>query len=397
MKPASLRWIVDRNPFYMLSACCGLAGCWLLGDVSRPDLADVAMKVSAVFVYEIAVVVLAVWLAKRVATRRDATILSVLTLVLTADVSFFYTQAAMLNVVPAALFSAFGAAQALLIVGALLRGVRADLSRSAEWLLAMDLGAVHLFPLALRVSAEDREGLGLAFLAVFVAVGMVIAAHAVPSRWRLQPMPPAETLPRALGVVAPILILLSLMAHVTASEWIYEVPVFAVYGSPVLLGLAALCLRREAAAIERQEATFIAGGWACALSASAVILAFAKPPDGAVWDANGWSWLGISPMRLMLAGAAAVCWGQWRMRRGLGPITMASGALLLAILGHTPEAMRRNAGIAWRSVRDVVSAAVPASRYGWGALLFTLAFLLLGLGAWITWQRRNPEAPEQDR
>ena len=54
MKPASVRWIIDRNPFYMLSACCGLAGCWLLGDISRPDLADVAIKVSAVLAYEIA-------------------------------------------------------------------------------------------------------------------------------------------------------------------------------------------------------------------------------------------------------------------------------------------------------------------------------------------------------
>ena len=87
MIPASLRWIVDRNPFYVLSACCGLAACWLLGDVSRPDLADVATKVAAVFAYEIAVAVLAVWLAKRVATTRDAAILSVLALTLTAELT----------------------------------------------------------------------------------------------------------------------------------------------------------------------------------------------------------------------------------------------------------------------------------------------------------------------
>jgi hypothetical protein len=165
MIPASLRWIVDRNPFYMLSACCGLAACWLLGDVSRPDLADVAMKVAAVFVYEIAVAVLAVWLAKRVTTGRDAAILSVLALTLTADISFFYSL----------------------------------------------------------------------------------------------------------------------------------------------------------------------------------------------------------------------------------------GSLLLAILGHTPAAMQRNADFTWRSLRDVVNAAVPNSRSGWGALLFAAAFLLLGLGAWITWHRQNRGMSEQDR
>ena len=385
MIPASLRWIVDRNPFYVLSACCGLAACWLLGDVSRPDLADVATKVAAVFAYEIAVAVLAVWLAKHVATTRDAAILSVLALTLTADISFFYTQAAMLRVLPASLFCVFGAAQALLIVGALLRGVGADLSRSAEWLLAMDLSAVHLFPLALRVSGDARDGVELAFLAVFTTVGMVIAAHGLPAGWRSQPMPPTEVLPRVLGVIAPILILVSLMAHVAALEWIYEVPIFAVFLSPILLGIAVFCLRREADA------------WAFALSVAAVILAFAKPPDGAIWNANGWSWLGISPLRLILAASAAICWGLWRRHGEFVSITMALSASLLAIFGHTPDAMQRNAVVTWRSIRNVVNAAVPNSRYGWGALLFMAAFLLLALGAWATWHRRDREVPEQGR
>jgi hypothetical protein len=249
----------------------------------------------------------------------------------------------------------------------------------------MDLSAVHLFPLALRVFAEDRAGLELVFLAVFMIVGMLIAAHALPARWRSQPMPPTDALPRVLGVIAPILILVSLMAHVAASEWIYEVPIFAVFLSPILLGIAAFCLRREADA------------WVSALSVAAVILAFADPPDGAIWNANGWSWLGISPLRLILVGSAAICWGLWRMRGGLAPITMALGASLLAIFGHTLEVMQGNADVTWRSIRNVVNAAVPNSRYGWGALLFAAAFLLLGLGAWATWHRHDREGPEQDR
>src|SRR5688572_6722224 len=385
MIPASLRWIVDGNPFYVLSACCGLAACWLLGDVSRPDLADVATKVAAVFAYEIAVAVLAVWLAKHVATTRDAAILSVLALTLTADISFFYTQPSMLRVVPASLFCVFGAAQALLMVGTLLRGVGADLSRAAEWLLALDLSAVHLFRLALRVSVDNCDGFELASLAVFMAVGMVIAAHALPASWRSQLMPPDDALPRLLGVIAPILILVSLLAHVAALGWIYEVPIFAVFLSPILLGIAAFCLRRWENA------------WASALCVAAVILAFAKPPDGAIWNANGWSWLGISPLRLMLVASAAICWGLWRRHGGFAPITMALSASLLAIFGHTPDAMQRNALVTWRSIRHVVNAAVPNSRYGWGALLFVSAFLLLGLGAWATWHRRDGELPEQDR
>ena len=76
---------------------------------------------------------------------------------------------------------------------------------------------------------------------------------------------------------------------------------------------------------------------------------------------------------------------------------MALSASLLAIFGHTPDAMQRNADVTWRSISNVVKAAVPNSRYGWGALLFAAAFLLLGLGAWATWHRHDREVPEQDR
>ena len=105
-----------------------------------------------------------------------------------------------------------------------------------------------------------------------------------------------------------------------------------------------------------------------------------------VWDANGWTWLGLSPLRLMLVGAVAICWGLWRMRRGPGLFVLASSASLIAIAGHTPEAMRRLAHVAWGATRYVAYAAVPSSRAGWGTMLFALAFLLLGVGAWITWR-----------
>src|SRR6185503_13921555 len=91
------RWIVDRNPFYLLSACCGLLGCWLLGDVSRPELRDTALKIAALLGYETAVVALAVWLSKTEATVRDAAMLSVLAVTLSADAAFFSTETAMLQ------------------------------------------------------------------------------------------------------------------------------------------------------------------------------------------------------------------------------------------------------------------------------------------------------------
>src|SRR5215510_4236957 len=144
----SLRWIADRNPFYLLSACCGLLGCWLLGSLSQQGLLDVALRITGVLAYELLVVCLGAWLAKKSSMRRDAAILSVLTLILLADFSFFYMQAAMLKMVPAVLFTLFGCAQALCVLGFVFRGFRVRLSRLGQWVLAVNLFVVHLLPLA---------------------------------------------------------------------------------------------------------------------------------------------------------------------------------------------------------------------------------------------------------
>src|SRR5262245_27384269 len=224
----SLRWIADRNPFYLLSACCGLLGCWLLASISRQDALDVALRITGVAAYELLAVCLGVWLAKNASMVRDAAILSVLTLILIADFSFFYTQAAMLSVVPAVAFTLFGCAQALGVMGFLLRGYRVQLPRVGQWLLAVTLFAVHLLPLAMRWAAEHSVNLPLAFLVAFVATGAIVAAHALPLRWRLhQPNPLASesdvagSLARALALLAPAVMLMSLLAHLIAVEWIY--------------------------------------------------------------------------------------------------------------------------------------------------------------------------------
>ena len=125
---------LDRrpNPFYLLSACCGLLGCWLLGSISRQDGIDVALRITGVLAYELLAVCLGAWLAKKPGMRRDAAILSVLTLILLADFSFFYMQAAILKMVPAVLFTLFGCAQALGVMSFLLRGFRVQLPRFAQ-------------------------------------------------------------------------------------------------------------------------------------------------------------------------------------------------------------------------------------------------------------------------
>ena len=113
----------------------------------------------------------------------------------------------------------------------------------------MTLFGVHLLPLALRWAAEHWVNLPLAFLTAFAAAGAIVGAHALPLRRRLdEPDVPASdpdfagSLARALALLAPAVMLMSLAAHLIAVKWIYDVDFMMVFASPLFLGLACVCL-----------------------------------------------------------------------------------------------------------------------------------------------------------
>jgi hypothetical protein len=362
MQNFSFRGVADRNPFYLLSACFALWGCWLLGNISREDFFDAAIRIAGVLVYQVAVVRLGIWLSNRRDTRRDAVILFVLALVLAADFSFFYTQVAMLRPMPATLLTFFGVAQALAVTGALLRGFRLEISKPGQWLLAMDLIAVHLLPLASRLVANQEAILPLAFFAAFSAAGALAAAHALPS----------ARFAERLALVAPVVVMSSLVAHLIALEWIYQVPFWGAFASPLCLGAAAIFLRRADI------------GSSITLALLAIALALNHPP-GAVWGAGGSSWFAMSPLRFTLASASAIFFALWSIRQNRRVFCLAAAALSLAVLGHTPETIRDHADEIYRALSRALYAVSPTSRGGWGALFVVFAFLFLGVGAWLSW------------
>jgi len=386
----SLEWIADRNPFYLLSACCGLLGCWLLGDVSQPDALTAASRISGVLAYQLVVVALGVWLARQNGMRRDAAILSVLTLILGADISFFYLQAAMLPIRGAAYFSFFGAAQSMVVIGILLRGLGVRLSKGVQWLVALDLMAIYLSPPALRWCFEHDISMPVAFFSAFTAIALTLILHALPDSWHAEAMVDVEEdLPRTLAWLTPTVALASLTAHVIAVEWIYDVRFLPVYCSPLFLALACLFLRWETKWIPFDNAEpnpMTPGSLAFGLAVLAVMFAFTNAPPGTVWDGGGWSWLGLSPLRLVLLSSSAVFWGAGRLRPRPSAFFAALTTALVALLGHTTGAILRHLSDIGRAVLRLLSL-VPESRQEWGVLLSVLAFVLIGAGAWISWRR----------
>jgi hypothetical protein len=383
----SLRWFADRNPFYLLSACCGLLGCWLLGSIARQEVLDVGLRIAGILAYELLVVYLGVWLAKKESMRRDAAILSVLTLILLADFSFFYTQAAMLKWAPAALFTLFGCAQSLTVMNFLLKGFGVQLPRFGAWLLAVNLCGVHLLPLALRYAAEHQADLPLAFLVAFAAAGAAVGAHALPLRWRLDRPDAwaadadfAGSLAGVLARLAPAVALMSLFVHLIAVEWMYEVHFMTVFASPLFLGLACMYLLVDTSG-DRS---------ACTLAVFAVLLALGDAPAGAMWYGGGWSWLGFSPLRIVLVAAAAVSWQAWRIQGRKRAFVLGIVTSFAAFLGHTPQMIARHFDDLCTSTIQLLWNFLPVSRQGWGLFLFSFAFVLLAAGAWLSrWKTRD--------
>src|SRR5204862_198179 len=72
-------------------------------------------------------------------------------------------------------------------------------------------------------------------------------------------------------------------------------------------------------------------------------------------------WLAISPLRIILVWSAAVVLGLWRMEQSRGALLLAGGFLMLAVLGHTAQAMRRHVEALGVDVRRILSAAIPSA------------------------------------
>ena len=178
-----------------------------------------------------------------------------------------------------------------------------------------------------------------------------------------------------LASIAPAVFLTSVVAHTGASTWVFNADFFPVFLSPLLVGVAVPALRRGSI-----RAVYV-------LSIAAVLLAVMPPPPALVLTYARSDWLAISPLRIVLVWAAAVVLGLWRIERSRGALLLSTGFVVLAALGHTPQTMRDHFVALSVYLRRILSAAIPASRQGWGAALMMMAFLLLGLGAWTSWRR----------
>lgn len=241
------RFIVDYNPFFLLSALCMLLGCLVLTNSlswSPVRLQRILLLAATINAYELILVGLGVFLIRKRQARRDGAILLILE-------AFFLVDVAFLNAELFAIDRWVGLWANLLIfvlaIGKLtliLRAIGGTLGSLPVLAIVAQLVVLFALPGVLKFYASSRGGLlpPLAMLGAWwtlFAVGAAatfIHAHAR----RAQATPLAPWFAPLLTVVSFV----SLVAHVGTSQWIYDLRYWGADLAPMLaLASLILCLR----------------------------------------------------------------------------------------------------------------------------------------------------------
>jgi hypothetical protein len=394
------RWIIDRNPMFLISGVFMLAGCFLVSqhihavdpaEVGETNIAFMLVGLLVVLnVYEFAVIGLGLALAKTRTLVRDARHLLGLALLLLIDAAFVYTESGIASPGVGVAIAAVATALAVVKVGLVLRSLRVYASWPAKTVSTLALGAMYGMPVIVRSIAADGFLTQPYAMAVWCGLGLVVALYALPLGWVRFGVAYSTDHRQLQRLVAGGLIVLpvvSLIGHAAAALWVYENAFEPAMLSPVLLGLAAVMLRHHCA---------LGGGrptaHAATLVVASAVVASLMPGESLIAESSRYTWVAFSPLRgVLLVAPLLLAWGWWV--GGRRPAGLCNVALpwLAAALGHTPIAMLANTRWLIRWGYDWAVAFLPTNRLQWGALAIAVAFGCLALGGAVSWLRRSRE------
>lgn len=388
-----LRFVIDHNPFFLLSGASMLLGCFLINHAAHTDIDDhgrlwLLLGLLAVFnVYEALVVPLGLYLLRARSLVRDAGYLLFLEVFLLADTSLIFNEIATLNSRAGVLV---GAALLVLAVAKLwfiARYARLRLTPSAWSLIGVNLFALYALPVALRIAARQDIGEPVLppelFLPLWWAAGLLIAAHALPRRWMAHPTGQTSfgRLRRALSVALVVAPLVSLVGHLRAAHYVYEQEVLWCYFTPIVLGAAVAMLPLLLGRVT--NLTLELGALAAAGLGVLLSLTF---PSWLLLPVEGMP--DLSPMRLSLVGASGLLAFAWWLLGGWLLPVVAVAAVTIAGLGTTIREIDRTLVWMARQAVAVLRQLLPRTAMAWGVVSVAASFVLLLAGAAVSLLKR---------
>jgi hypothetical protein len=380
-----LRYVIDSNPFYLISACCMLGGCvaltnslsWLSISTSR-----LVLLIATLNIYEATVIGLAAYLLLVRGLRRDGMVLVMVEAFFFIDITFLNaeisTQKSWIGPVLAVL--CFLAAAAKLAVILHLLGAR---RRYAEFIFVLiQIAAILAVPI-LFARTPDGHVSPLAFYGGWGLVGLMPAVYKFLAKYlndeEASPLTPSL-------IVFTLLPALSLATHLGILHYVYDVSFYGPMAAPVLLGAAmVLSFAHDVLPMPRTDIGLLQ----VLLPIAAIIVSASCPGELTIYTGR-LGHFSFTTLRLTLIAAYlefiySFLRPYWHWATAAGVASM-----LTVAYGPTPGEIVHWYNWLWNAFSEGFENVLPATPEGWGAMLVVLAFIFLGLGAVVSLGRRAP-------
>jgi hypothetical protein len=381
------RFIVDRNPFFLISALCMFAGVRVILsalDAAPGRLPPLLWSIAALNAYEALVIGLGLFLIVRRRQYRDGWMLLSIEALFLLDLTNLNAE----------LFTAHFRA-----------GIYVNL---LCWLLAVVKVTVVCRTLKLRLTTPEFAYAALQLAGIFMMAGIFkqIAKHGVhegtlstltlygawwlaggmlvlatlllrkPSERRTDS--PMSALPGRLYILLPFV---SLLVHLCGANRVYALHFHPANVAPVLLG-AAVLLTRWRGDFGR---SFLVGSQAM-LAGMAVLISVPFPPELLVHAGAHV----FSPLRVTLTASAGVLAVGFFQSWQLIAAQMAAAALMAAALGNSPVEMQHHSVAMGKALVAFLKRLIPETQMHWGIVAVVSSFVMLGIGALVSLRKHPP-------
>jgi hypothetical protein len=382
-----VRSFLDSNPFYLISACCMLAGCVALTNslswVSIPTPRLLAL-ILTLNLYEAALIGLAAYLILVRSLRRDGHMLIILELFFLIDVTFLVSEIATRKswIGPAIAIATFLAAIIKLAVILRILGLRHLFAQFV--FILVQLATILALPIIFSRHADGSVS-PLAFYLSWWIVGLMPVAYEL--LIKLFPSPEPSTPFSRIITTYTFLPWLSLVGHLGILHYVYDVPFFGAMVAPVLLALAITLNRAAPTRLFSKRDLLVVR----TLLPLAALFVSSNTPAALTLILDHSGHLVFTTLRLTLIATYLEFIYFFLSSHWITAVLVGIVAGLTAAYGPTIDQTEHWSGEAWTRISTLILNILPTTQIGWGATSMAAAFIFLALGAAVSLRRSSSE------
>jgi hypothetical protein len=357
-------FLFHHNPFYLLSALCMIAGCFMLNrdlGLQPGEMSRLLLLVGTLNLYELLLIALGLYLIRGRGIERDGRTLLLLEAPLLVDLTFLNSEIAQAHASAALFLNLLLFFMAVVKVGLIFRVLYREFPMRIFSFIVLELAVLFGMPTILKAIAHFGALNPRQMYCTWMVVAMLPVLYEA-GRWIAEQLPKSERIafdvPRRAFILRLYVTLpfISLIAHLVMLHWVYLSRFYLGEGALVVLGIS-LPLARMQPADARLRAAVMQLRIALPMAAVAMTL------------------LDPVPLSLAIGG-----------RTPLTPI-MFAGAGAYAVFVYV--FLRRHA---LYYLVGGFSSGVMVMFLQWGVAAIAAGFAFLGIGAVIS-LRRPPVAP----